>query len=94
MLKNDKFYHYLLSFWGFQWWQAKWGRSQKEAFEEKFLWGGWQNNVSHRRREAYFQEFGFMSYGNTAKLEGSMTFDEEMKDLFAKAAKASRKQEK
>ena len=23
-------------------------------------------------REACFQEFGFMSYGNTAKLEGSM----------------------
>ena len=52
--------------------QAKWGRSQKEAFEENFLWGGWQNNAPQRGREAYFQDFGFMSYGNTAKLEGSM----------------------
>ena len=25
-----------------------------------------------KRREAYFQEFGFMSHGNIAKLEGSM----------------------
>ena len=45
---------------------------KKEAFEEKFLWGGWQNNAPQRGREAYFQEFGFMSHGNTAKLEGSM----------------------
>ena len=44
----------------------------KEAFEEKFLWGGWQNNAPQRGREAYFQEIGFMSYGNTAKIEGSM----------------------
>ena len=73
MLKNDRFYHYLFKLLrGFSWWQAKWGRSQKEAFEEKFLWGGWQNNAPQRGREAYFQEFGFMSHGNTAKFEGSM----------------------
>ena len=46
--------------------------SQKEALEEKFFWGGWQNNAPQRGREAYFQEFGIMSHGNTAKLEDSM----------------------
>ena len=43
-----------------------------QAFEEKFLWGGWQNNAPQRGREAYFQEIGLMSYGNTVKFEGSM----------------------
>ena len=45
---------------------------QKEASEEKFLWGGWQDNARQRGREAYIQEFGFTPHGNTAKLEDSM----------------------
>ena len=43
-----------------------------EGFETKFFWGGWQNNGPQRGREAYFQEIGSMSYGNTAIPEGSM----------------------
>ena len=73
MLKNDGFYRYFLKVKGcFWWWQTCRNRSQKEAFEEKLLWGGWQNNAPQRRREAYFQEFGIMSHENTAKLEDSM----------------------
>ena len=45
---------------------------EDEAFEEKILWAGWQNNAPQRGREAYFQEFGFTSHGNTAKPEGDM----------------------
>ena len=57
---------------GIQWRQTGWDRSNKEGFEENFPWGGWQNNVPQRGREAYFQEFGFTPHENTAKLEDSM----------------------
>ena len=73
MLKNDGFYHCLFKLLrGFSRWQAKSGRSQKEAFDDKFLWSGWQNNDPQRGQEAYFQEFGFMSHGDTAELESDM----------------------
>ena len=45
---------------------------KQKPFEEKFLWGGWQNNAPQRGREAYFQAFGFTPNENTAKLEDSM----------------------
>ena len=51
---------------------SKVGQVPNKAFQGKFLRGGWQNNAPKRGREAYFQEFGIMSHGNTTKLEGSM----------------------
>ena len=45
---------------------------KKEAFQENFLCGGWQNNAPQRGREAYFQEIGLMPYGNIVKFEGSL----------------------
>ena len=45
---------------------------KKEAFQENFLCGGWQNNAPQRGREAYFQEIGLVPYGNIVKFEGSL----------------------
>ena len=74
--------------------------SQKEAFEEKFLWGGWQNNVPSKGGKHIFKILVScrMEKQQNLKavwkiLENIMTIDEEMKDLSAKAAKASRKEE-